>query len=231
MARTGEAHTKLFEENRETGYHLLVDLSPSLFFGTRVAFKSWVAAQLCAHIAWLANAAGEQIGARIASAAHSANIPSSRHREGLNTLFTQLERVCAGTRDRKMTGSVLNDLLGHALQHTASGTTLLLISDLLSLNPTSLNRLRKLTTSHPVSVIWVNDPVEVEAWPSGLYPIEHAGLIQVLDIGKQRHDWLSDLQQQHLEQVAYLTNTLGINVCPISTSGDPHEQLSAWLQL
>ncbi|MFA9421842.1 MAG: DUF58 domain-containing protein, partial [Gammaproteobacteria bacterium] len=62
MARTGEAHTKVFAEERERSFMLTVDLSSSMFFGTRYGFKSWAAAQLAAHIGWLATFSGDRLG-------------------------------------------------------------------------------------------------------------------------------------------------------------------------
>jgi len=53
-ARTGKAHTKLFNEERERPFFIALDLRPPMFFGTRVAFKSVVAARLCALVAWAA---------------------------------------------------------------------------------------------------------------------------------------------------------------------------------
>ena len=44
MARTGDAHTKIFAEEKERRFLLAVDLSPSMYFGTRLGFKSWAAA-------------------------------------------------------------------------------------------------------------------------------------------------------------------------------------------
>jgi hypothetical protein len=55
MARTGDPHTKVFAEEKERRSLLAIDLSPSMYFGTRYSFKSWAAAQVAAHAGWLAN--------------------------------------------------------------------------------------------------------------------------------------------------------------------------------
>ena len=49
MARTGEAHSKVFAEEKERRFLIAVDLSASMYFGTRFSFKSWAAAQVAAH--------------------------------------------------------------------------------------------------------------------------------------------------------------------------------------
>ena len=62
-ARTGSVHSKLFEAERERPVWLGVDLSASMHFGTRGAFKSVVAARVASLLAWDAHRAGERIGA------------------------------------------------------------------------------------------------------------------------------------------------------------------------
>jgi len=61
-ARTGRAHTKLFTEERERPFLIAIDLRPPMFFGTRVAFKSVVAARLCAIVAWAAATQRDRVG-------------------------------------------------------------------------------------------------------------------------------------------------------------------------
>ena len=50
-ARTGKPHTKIFQEERERPVLVVVDASPSLYFGTRTRLKSVAAGQLAAAIA------------------------------------------------------------------------------------------------------------------------------------------------------------------------------------
>ena len=61
MARTGEAYTKIFSEEKERRFLLAADLSASMFFGTRYGFKSWACAHTAAHVGWLARFAGRPI--------------------------------------------------------------------------------------------------------------------------------------------------------------------------
>ncbi len=62
-ARTGRPHTKVFQEERERPIIIVIDCNPSMFFGTRVAFKAVIAARLAALIAWAAIRNGDRIGA------------------------------------------------------------------------------------------------------------------------------------------------------------------------
>ncbi|HFJ9746576.1 TPA: DUF58 domain-containing protein, partial [Stenotrophomonas maltophilia] len=62
-ARTGRAHTKLFQAERERVSLIVADTSPALYFGTRVRFKSVQAARAGAVAAWSAQRRGDRVGA------------------------------------------------------------------------------------------------------------------------------------------------------------------------
>jgi uncharacterized protein (DUF58 family) len=53
-ARTGKPHTKVFQEERERPVLIVLDASPSLYFGTRQRLKSVAAGHLAAVVAWSA---------------------------------------------------------------------------------------------------------------------------------------------------------------------------------
>ena len=53
-ARRGRPHTKIFREERERPVLVLVDLHPGMYFGSRLRFKSVLASQAAALIAWAA---------------------------------------------------------------------------------------------------------------------------------------------------------------------------------
>lgn len=66
-ARSGHAHVKVFDEERERPVVLLVDFSASLFFASQGVFKSVQAARLAALIGWSAIGHGDRIGALLFS--------------------------------------------------------------------------------------------------------------------------------------------------------------------
>ena len=67
-ARTGRPHVKLYQEERERPVIILADFSPSMYFGTRLAFKSVVAARLAALLAWTVVKQGDRVGGLLFSA-------------------------------------------------------------------------------------------------------------------------------------------------------------------
>ena len=66
-ARTGKPHVKVFHEERERPVVIVTDFRPSMYFGTRLAFKSVVAARLAAILAWTVANQGDRVGGVIFS--------------------------------------------------------------------------------------------------------------------------------------------------------------------
>ena len=52
-ARTGDPHVKIFEEERELTVMLLIDVSPSSYFGTSKQMKNEILTEICAVLAFL----------------------------------------------------------------------------------------------------------------------------------------------------------------------------------
>ena len=61
-ARTGDAHIKVFEEERELTVMLMVDVSPSCFYGTSDRFKHELITELCAVLAFSAIQNNDKVG-------------------------------------------------------------------------------------------------------------------------------------------------------------------------
>lgn len=77
-ARTGTAHTKVFREERERPIILWLDLGISMMFATRNKFKSVIASEIAALIAWSAAKNNDRIGGLIFSAEQHVEIKPRR---------------------------------------------------------------------------------------------------------------------------------------------------------
>ena len=85
-ARTGRAHTKLFQAERERLTLIVADTAPALYFGTRVRFKSVQAARAGAVAAWAAARDGDRIAALRGSDGEAPVPPASGARGALRVL-------------------------------------------------------------------------------------------------------------------------------------------------
>lgn len=61
-ARTGDPHIKVFEEERELTVMLLIDVSPSSFFGTAQQMKNEILTEICAVLAFSAIQNNDKVG-------------------------------------------------------------------------------------------------------------------------------------------------------------------------
>ena len=243
MARTGEAHSKVFAEEKERACLIAVDLSASMFFGTRYAFKSWAAAQVAAHVGWLASFAGERIGGVIASPEYHGEVRPGKTRSGLLAVFHHLARAAQLQPPGQDDSNRLNYLLDEVNRVATPGTDILLISDLMGADRLSHRALSKMSQHNQVYLYWIFDDSEVEAWPVGDYPIQNRqgnlqsslqsslpGNLQ-LNLGNPDHRrWLSDRQQDHQYQVESLCAGFNIPLLPISANRDITSQILQRLQ-
>ncbi len=85
-ARTGKVHTKVFTEERERPVFIVCEQSNRLFFGSRLCFKSVLAARACGLIAWTALAHNDRVGGLVfGKECHE--VRPQRNRQSLLRLF------------------------------------------------------------------------------------------------------------------------------------------------
>jgi uncharacterized protein (DUF58 family) len=216
MARTGEAHTKLFAEEKERASLIAVDLSASMFYGTRFAFKSWAAAQLAAHVGWLASFAGERVGGLVVSSDHHAEVRPGKTRSGLLGLFHHLALADQRRGLSSAHASRLNFLLRELRRVARPGTDIVLISDFLGIDRETPQALSMLTRHNQLYHYWIHDDSEINDWPRGGYPVrsEQGSAMLDLDDSRQRAT-LRDRQQQHRQRIESICAGLGIPMWPI----------------
>lgn len=89
-ARTRKPHTKMFQEEREKPVLVLVDQSASMFFGSRKAFKSVVAAETAALLAWSVLDRGDRVGGMVFSEQDHREIKPRRSKHAVLHLLNEI---------------------------------------------------------------------------------------------------------------------------------------------
>lgn len=89
-ARTGDPHIKIFEEERELTLMLLVDVSPSAFFGTIDQFKNEVITEICAVLAFSATQNNDKVGLILFSDDVELYIPPKKGRSHILRIIREL---------------------------------------------------------------------------------------------------------------------------------------------
>lgn len=180
-ARAGTPHVKLFREERERPVWLLVDQGPSMRFGTRVAFKSVVAARVAALLGWAAVDRGDRVGGLVFDEArHLERRPAARG-AGLLPL---LERLAAPVEPGMGEGGWTSPAA--AASHLAAlvrpGSLIALVSDFADLDQPDGAWIARLASGTELLLVLVHDPIEASAPPAGRYPVLMDGRRGILDL-------------------------------------------------
>ena len=229
-ARTGKPHTKIFQEERERPVLVVVDASPSLYFGTRTRLKSVAAGQFAAAVAWAAVRRGDRIGAFLfAPDAHRELRPAGGRRgamrviqglvdwlnpeavnQGIEPLSTSLERV----------------------RHTVRpGSLVLIISDFFNLDDTCHRHLSRLRQHNDVIGCQVMDPAE-QSLPAGRFPISDGERSAMLDTHQEKSRQQFDLMStEHGDIPRRMFQRHKCGWLVLKTSDDPVEVLGRELRM
>ncbi len=208
-ARTGQTHTKIFSEERDRPVTLLLDVNPSLFFGTRIAFKSVVATRLAALFGWITVLRGDRIGARLFDCDHQQSLPAVAGRRGMHRLLAALLTWYQPRTDITGRAGGLGPALRQLQASSRPGSLAILISDGYAIEPALIPTLASLRRRLDLLVCQILDPLELTPPPAGRYPISDGHRTCMLDTGDrtqrehyrqcvgERQQRLSDLLQRH----------------------------------
>lgn len=161
-ARTGRPHVKVYQEERERPVILFVDFSPSMYFGTRVAFKSAVAARLSALIAWMTIKQSDRVGGILCSASsHQEFIPRSRD-AGVLSLLNALSLYTQPQAPHSVVGSsVFSEGIQRLRRVVKPGSLIVLISDFYQMDDDCLKTLQRLRAHADILAYHICDPLEL----------------------------------------------------------------------
>lgn len=177
-ARTGRAHTKVFQVERERTTWLLCDTAPMLYVGTRVRFKSVQAARAGAVAAWAAVRGGDRIGAVRGTTAEPPVPPGGGPRAALRVLDA-LVRWYTAAPDDDAGFAVAFD---HARRLLRPGSRVVALCDARSTQPVPDAAWAALAARHEVLVVLLVDALEVAPPPAAL-PLRSGGQRVEIDLG------------------------------------------------
>ena len=207
-ARSAQPHVKLFREERERPVWFLVDNRPGMHFGTRVAFKSVIAAQATALLAWAAADKGDRVGGLVFDeSAYIERRPAARMR-GLLPLLNVLAGF-AGDPAERSSGSEGSGLPSAPLQlpgaarasslsaaaarlarQVRPGSMAFLVSDFSGLGERDGAWLARLAAGNELVLLHVYDALEAVAPPAGRYPVmdgTNRALLDTANPGLREH--------------------------------------------
>lgn len=174
-ARSGRAHTKLFQAERERLTLLVADTAPSLYFGTRVRFKSVQAARAGAVAAWAAVRDGDRVAALRGSLREPPVPPAAGPRGALRVLDALVRWYAPeGAPRPPQDDAGLATALDHARRLLRPGSRLVVLADPSSVAAIPAARWPALAMHGEVVVLLLVDPLE-QAPPKAALPFAASG--------------------------------------------------------
>ncbi|MBF0157737.1 MAG: DUF58 domain-containing protein [Magnetococcales bacterium] len=216
-ARTGHPHTKLFREERESPLIILVDLNPSMAFGTRVAFKSVVAARVAALLAWNGARHGDRIGSLLLAAGREWMTRPAGGKRGVLPLLAHLDR-CMPVPSPGAAVVPMAPALDHLEHLLHPGSRLFLVSDCLGLDGGGWSRLGALSRHQEVALVHIFDPLEAALPAEGELTFTDGD--SRLSAAMHRSPWcrrFSDLFQERRRQLLGLCRRYRVSYTGIAT--------------
>ena len=225
-ARTGRPHTKLFQEERERPVILLVDLGVSMFFGTRTAYKSVLAAETAALIAWAAMHGGDRVGALVAGRSHHLELEPVSGRRGVLRVLRALATLSRQESNDEEQQIKLCDSLLRARHVARPGSLLVVISDFYGLDEEAAGHLSRMRQHNDMLACWIHDRLEIEPPPPGRYGVSDGWQTATLDtVSRRARARYAASFGARFEALCATLGRLAIPLLPIATGDDVAEAL------
>lgn len=230
-ARTGEAHTKVFQEEHERPVLLWLDLNPSMFFATRGAFKSVVATKAAALLAWSATANKDRLGALIFSGGNHLEI---RPKRGKSAALDFIRRACNhpawnnGPTKKQARNMALS--MSRLRKVAKPGSLIFLLSDFRDMDEPAKSHLINISKHNDIVLVKIVDPVETILPTSGNYRVsDGVNEISLNTANKQFRDSYHQRFLQHEEELRKLCQQQRMHLVSISTQDDILQSLQRGL--
>jgi uncharacterized protein (DUF58 family) len=228
-ARTGKPHTKLYQEERERSLFLAVDYCQDMFFGTRVAFKSVIAARAAALIAWVAMEGHHRIGSLLFSDDQRVETRPKIGQQGVLPLLKRLAEMSEQPA-KSSQSQALSQALVRLNRVATPGSTVVLISDCSGLDKVAENHLCQLASHCQVMIVFVYDPVEKNLPEDQSYAFTNGEQFTALDCSDLTLQ--KNYTEQFCEREAYFRKQslqLGISFIALATNDSMVDVLSRGL--
>jgi uncharacterized protein (DUF58 family) len=218
-ARLQVPHVRVFTEDREMTAWFLLDLSPSVDFGSGSQLKRSVSSGFVAVLARLLTRHGNRVGAILYGAGVDRVIPAGSGRRHVLQLMHAMQQRPVST---KASTTRLADLLMSAASMVRRRSTVFVVSDFIS-EPGWEKPLGLLAQKHEVVAVRLFDPLEAELPDLGLVTMRDAESGEQLLVDTSNAKFRQRFAQIAAQREAELRQTLsraGVDTLEVSTEDD-----------
>ena len=239
-ARLQQPHVRVFTEDREMTAWFLLDLSPSMDFGSKEQRKRDVAARFVAMLARLLTGHGNRVGALLYGSGADTVLPARGGRQQVLQLMHTLQRhrprphLASSLAQQPTSGPTrLNELLQSAGNLVRRRSTVFVVSDFIS-EPGWEQALGQLSQRHEVTAVRLTDPLERELPDLGMLPIQDSEtgeqiMVDTHDKGFRQR--FARIATERDEQLAQTLARAGVDTLELSTDEDLVTELMRFTDL
>ncbi|MCL1043854.1 DUF58 domain-containing protein [Shewanella electrodiphila] len=226
--RTGQPHVRLYTEEKDRNVVILVDQGANMFFASTHTMKSVVAAEVAALISWRVLREGDRIGMLLKTP--KACLWSEPMR-GQNHVLQLLKTLSQSNQSLNVnsTDSVnFSESLTKLAQRDLRQSTVIILSDFLSLNLSDINKLKQIQRSNDLLAVRISDPME-QAIPDDAQWVMGDGnyqlsLHQTQQISKVNESFTTTATE-NAKALNYLMARHNLPLVELSTDGNHLSQL------
>lgn len=232
-ARTREAHVRVYTEERDHPVMLLIDQRQNMFFGSRRAMKSVVAAEVAALVAWRVFFQGDRVGAIIFNDREVIEIKPHRSKNQVMRILqltTQFNCQLSASSYTEPNPTMYNEALGRAMRHATHDYLVTSISDGYGVNEKTLKIATQIADHNDFIVFFIYDALEAELPRAGrvVFGRGRAQLEVDSDAQALRQQFSSRFQDR-FDAIENFCRQRSVPRIPIDTEGDVAEQVRAIL--
>ena len=221
-ARLNTPHVRVFTEDREIAAWFLLDLSPSIDFGSGDQRKLNVSAEFVAVLARLLTRHGNRVGALLYGGGVDTMIPTRSGRRHVLHLLNSIKAAPAAAAGREAGVTRLHELLDSGANTIKRRSTVFVVSDFIS-EPGWEKPLAMLAQRHEVIAVRLLDPLELELPDLGLLTIRDAEtgeqvLVDTHDKGFRKR--FARIAAQREAELRQAFTRAGVDALELSTDDD-----------
>ncbi len=218
-ARLQTPYVREYNEEREVAAWFILDLSPSVAFGSRELQKVGVSAEFVAVLARILTRHGNRVGALCYGSSVDTVIPA---RSGRRQVLHLLHRMATRPAATASTATDLADLLRTAYRVAPRRSLMFVVSDFIS-TPGWAEPLARLAQRHDVVAVRLYDPMEMELPDLGLLVVQDAETGEQLFIDSHDRGFRRRFAAAAARREAELRNAFrvaGVDALELSTDSD-----------
>lgn len=220
-SRVGRTLVRSYTEERDRPALFVVDQRISMFYGTRRAMKSVIAAEMAALGAWMAFQAGDRAGAVVFDDSQIETIRPHRSRARVQAVLGAVARSNQALRADapvRPNHAQLGEALRAALHLATHDFLVFVISDFLGADEHTLELMRELASHNDVIAALVYDPSARSIPNRGKIVVTEGELQVELDFGRRTvREPLSSMFDARQQDMVALLQRCGVPMLAIDT--------------